>query len=236
MSLQGDATLLAVRLCEVALDGTSARVTFGLLRVTRPPQHAPGERFQLEVSLKGVAYRFSPGHRVRIALSSAYWPMAWAEPKSGGLMLWPADAILTLPALPPSARYRPPAFEAPEWARPLAHEVLDPGTSSRSITWDAASGATHLTSRSRRRTMRLGELTFGGDGEEIASLLPRDPASARVTMRRSQFMQRPDWSVRLSSVTEFSWDDGALRMTVSFEAFEGENTVCRKSWDQRFRW
>jgi hypothetical protein len=114
--------------------------------------------------------------------------------------------------------------------------VLDPGANSRSLTWDAASGETHLTSRSRRRTMRLGELTFGGDSEEIASVLPRDPASARVTMRRSQFMRRPDWSVRLSSVTEFSWDDGALRMSVSFEAFEGDEAVCRKSWDQRFRW
>lgn len=236
VSLQGDCTLLAVRLCEVASDGTSARVTFGLLRAKRPPQHAPGERFQLDMPLKGVAYRFSPGCRIRLALSSAYWPMAWAEPTSGGLTLWTAGATLSLPALPSGTRYQPPAFEPPEWARPLAHEVLDPGANSRSLTWDAASGETHLTSRSRRRTVRLGELTFGGDGEEIASVLPLDPASARVTMRRSQFMQRPDWSVRLSSVTEFSWDDGALRMNVSFEAFEGEDVVCRKSWDRRFRW
>jgi putative CocE/NonD family hydrolase len=236
ISLQGEASLFAVRLCEVGPDGTSARVTFGLLRVQRPPQHAPGERFRLDMPLKGVAYRFSPGCRIRVALSSAYWPMAWAEPTSGGLTLWSAGAVLTLPAQPPSALYRPPAFEPPEWASPLAHEILDPGANSRSLTWDAGSGETHLTSRSRRRTMRLGELTFGGDGEEIASILPRDPASARVTMRRSQFMQRPDWSVRLSSVTEFSWDDGALRMRVSFEAFEGEDPVCRKSWDRRFRW
>jgi predicted acyl esterase len=236
ISLQGDATLLAVRLCEVAPDGTSARVTFGLLRVKRPPQYAPGERFQLDVPLKGVAYRFSPGHRVRVALSSAYWPMAWAEPVSGGLTLWSAGAVLSLPTLPPSARYFPPAFEAPQWARPLAHEILTPGENSRSITWDAASGAAQLISRSRRRTMRLGELSFGGDGEEIASILPREPSSARVTMRRSQFMQRPEWSVRLSSVTEFFWDNGALRMTVSFEALEGEETVCHKSWDQQFHW
>jgi len=236
ISLRGDATLLAVRLCEVKPDGTSARVTFGLQRVKRPPQHAPGEPFQLDVPLKGVAYRFSSGCRVRVALSTAYWPMAWAEPASGGLSFWPAGAILTLPSLPPSARYRPPAFESPQSAQPLAHEVLDAGANSRTISWDVASGAAVLISRSRRRTVRLGELIFGGDAEETDSILAHDAASARVTMRRSQFMQRPGWSVRLSSVTEFFWDHGALRMNVSFEAFEGQVSVCQKSWDQRFRW
>jgi putative CocE/NonD family hydrolase len=236
ISLQGDATLLAVRLCEVSPDGTSARVTFGLQRVQRPPQHAPGERFQLAVPLKGVAYRFSPGCRVRVALSSAYWPMAWSEPVSGGLTLWPAGAVLRLPAMPPSARYQPPAFEPPQSAAPIAHEVVDPGANSRSITWDAATGEAQLIIRSRRRSVRLGELTFGGDGEETASVLPRDPASARVVMRRSQFMQRPGWSVRLVSVAEFFWRKGALRMNVSFEAFEGEESVCQKIWDHQFRW
>jgi predicted acyl esterase len=131
--------LLAVRLCEVAPDGTSARVTFGLQRVRRPPQHAPGERFQLDMPLKGVAYRFSPGCRVRVALSSAYWPMAWSEPVGGGLTLWPAGAVMTLPAMP-------------------------------------------------------------------------------------------------SSVTEFFWRNGALCMNVSFEAFEGEESVCKKIWDLQYRW
>lgn len=138
--------------------------------------------------------------------------------------------------MPPSARYQPPAFEPPQSAPPIAHEVVDPGANSRSITWDAATGEAQLIIRSRRRSVRLGELTFGGDGEEIASVLPRDPASARVVMRRSQFMQRPGWSVRLVSVTEFFWRKGALHMNVSFEAFEGEESVCQKIWDHQFRW
>ena len=234
ISLRGDASLLAIRLCEVAPDGTSARVTFGLRRVQRPLEYAPGERFQLDVPLKGVAYRFSPGRRVRVALSSAYWPMAWSEPVSGGLTFWPADATLTLPGIPPSTGYRPAEFEPPQWARPLAHEVLDPAVNSRSVTWDAATGEAQLIARSRRRTVRLGELSFGGDGEEIASVLARDPASARVVMRRSQFMQRPGWSVRLTSVSEFFWRDGALCMNVAFEAFEAEQSVCEKRWEFQF--
>jgi putative CocE/NonD family hydrolase len=236
LSLQSDKSLLAARLCEVAPDGTSARVTFGLLRVHRPRECAPGERFSISLSLKAVAYRFSPGCRVRLALSTAYWPMAWAEPEPGGLKLWTKGAVLSLPTLPARARFQPPAFEGPRSAAPIAHEVLDPGSNSRNIVWDAKSGEAQLQIRTRRRTLRLGGLTFGGSSEETASILPDQAASARVVMRRSQFMSRPGWSIRLSSTTEFSWSDGALRMNVSFDAFEGDELVCHKAWDRRFPW
>jgi putative CocE/NonD family hydrolase len=236
VSLEGKATTLAIRLCEIAPDGTSARVTFGLHRVLRPFGRAPGERFHLVLPLKGVAYRFSPGCRVRVALSSAYWPMVWPEPATAGLKLWPGHAVVLLPGMPASGRYDPPPFEPPQAAPPIPHEVLDSGANSRSVTWDLATGKAELVSRSRRRSMRLGELRFGGTSEETATILPHDPASAMVVMQRSQFMQRPDWSIRLASVTEFSWRNGALRMNTTFEAFEGEKSVFQKVWDYDFPW
>jgi putative CocE/NonD family hydrolase len=236
LSLDGKATTLAIRLCEIAPDGTSARITFGLRRVARPPDCAPGEPFHVIFSLKGVAYRFSPGCRVRVAVSSAYWPMAWPEPVTAGLKLWPAGAVLMLPGMPASARYHPPPFEPPQAALPIPHEVLDPGSNSRSIVWDAATGKADLVIHSRRRSTRLGDLSFGGTSEETASILPGDPASARVVMRRAQFMQRPGWCIRLASATEFSWHNGGLRMNTTFEAFEDNMSVCRKTWDYDFPW
>ena len=56
---------------EVSADGHSARVTFGVHRLTRPKGVAPGESFRVRLSLKGVAYRFSAGCRLRLALSTA---------------------------------------------------------------------------------------------------------------------------------------------------------------------
>jgi hypothetical protein len=82
--------------------------------------------------------------------------------------------------------------------------------------------------------MRLGELSFGGSSEETATILPCDPTSAHAVMQRAQFMRRPGWSIRLAS--EFSWNNGGLRMNVTFEAFEGDQSVCQKAWDYEFPW
>jgi hypothetical protein len=49
-------------------------------------------------------------------------------------------------------------------------------------------------------------------------------------------MQRPGWSIRLASVTQFSWRNGALRMNTAFEAFEGEKSIFQKAWDYDFPW
>jgi hypothetical protein len=84
--------------------------------------------------------------------------------------------------------------------------------------------------------MRLGELTFGGNSEEIASILFDEPASAHTVMRRSQFMHRPGWSIRLQSVSEFAFDAGELVMNTEFEAFEDERSVWRRVWQHRFAW
>ncbi len=234
--LQGEADTLAARICEVKPDGTSARVTFGLRRIVRPADCAPGQPFRVVMPLKGVAYRFVAGCRLRLALSSAYWPMVWSEPARGGLALSPAVPVLRLPSMPPSARVDPRPFEAAQSAPPVPHEVVEPGSSSREVLWDLGSGRAQLVSRSRRRTMRLGALTFGGNSEEIASILSDEPASAHTVMRRSQFMHRPGWSIRLQSVSEFAFDAGELVMHTEFEAFEDERSVWRRVWQHRFAW
>ncbi|MGL9774641.1 MAG: CocE/NonD family hydrolase [Sodalis sp. (in: enterobacteria)] len=82
-----------------------ARVTFGVHRLTRPKSVAPGESFRVRLLLKRAAYRSSAGCRRQLALSTAYWPMVWAEPGQGPLQLWTDDALLQLPG-PGDAIYR----------------------------------------------------------------------------------------------------------------------------------
>jgi hypothetical protein len=55
-------------------------------------------------------------------------------------------------------------------------------------------------------------------------------------MRKSQEMNRPGWSIRMDSQMSLSWDDGALKMDTSFQAFENEEEVFRRTWLHRFPW
>ena len=67
--------LLAVRLCDVAPDGTSTLVTRGVLNLTHRESHespaplVPGETVAVRSSSTRSRHSFPPGHRIRLAVS-----------------------------------------------------------------------------------------------------------------------------------------------------------------------
>jgi uncharacterized protein len=69
---------LAVRLCDVAENGASTRVSFGVLNLTHRRSHEdvapmePGERTTIRVQLNDTGYAFLAGHRIRVAVSTSY--------------------------------------------------------------------------------------------------------------------------------------------------------------------
>ena len=64
----------------------SLRVSFGVLNLTHRDSHAapsplvPGERYRVRLQLNDCGATFPAGHRIRLALSTAYWPMVWPAP------------------------------------------------------------------------------------------------------------------------------------------------------------
>jgi putative CocE/NonD family hydrolase len=78
-----------VRLSDVAPDGASALVTNGLLNGTRrdsltdPAPMVEGEVYELAIDLDATAWRFEPGHRLRLSVSSADFPNSWPTPYEG---------------------------------------------------------------------------------------------------------------------------------------------------------
>ena len=49
------------------------------------------------IQLNGVAHRFGAGNRMRIALSTSYWPIVWPSPRPAVLTLDLAGSSLSLP-------------------------------------------------------------------------------------------------------------------------------------------
>jgi putative CocE/NonD family hydrolase len=90
-----------VRLCDVAPDGVSRNVTDG---ITRLPAGEPGPT-SATVTMAPTAYRFGPGHRLRVQISGGAHPR-WARNDAGPVEYeigGPAGPplILRLPELPP---------------------------------------------------------------------------------------------------------------------------------------
>lgn len=117
---------LNVRLSDVAPDGRSTRVTYGVLNLThrdseeKPEPLEPGRRYRVRVPLHGVAQVFPPGHRVRLSLSTSYWPLVWPAPEPVLLTVYEEGSTLTLPVRPAGGPGDTalPAFGEPEGCEP----------------------------------------------------------------------------------------------------------------------
>ncbi len=99
-----------VRLSDVAPDGTVTMVTAGAQNGThrkssaKPQPLIPGEIYELSIPLQFTGWVFEPGHRIRLAVSNALWPMSWPTPYPMSTRLEVgADhaSSLSLPLLPP---------------------------------------------------------------------------------------------------------------------------------------
>ncbi len=67
--------------------GASLRVSFGILNLAHRDGHeapaplVPGQRYRVRIQLNDAGSVFPAGHRIRLALSTAYWPMIWPAPR-----------------------------------------------------------------------------------------------------------------------------------------------------------
>jgi len=230
---------LAVRLCDVAPDGTSTRVTYGVLDVShrsgheRPEAITPGAPITFELRLNDVAYAFLPGHRLRLALSTTYWPMVWPSPEAVTLTLLPGGT-LELPVRPPSSDDEGLVVPGPAKAGPPAATTpLQPGLWERTVDLDAMAGRVTISNVADAGLTRLDAIgmTIGSRAEDRYMIREGDPLSARCESRRTVRMERPGWQIRLEVSLAASSTGQAYRLMSDLEAFENGESVFRRGWD-----
>ena len=97
---------VAARLNVVSPTGESDRVTYGILNLCHrngseyPKALEPGRAYDVRIPLDYAAQRFAPGSRIRISLSSAYWPMVLPAPEPVTLTVFAGASHVTLPVRP----------------------------------------------------------------------------------------------------------------------------------------
>lgn len=96
-----------VRLEDVAPDGKVSLVSGAAInpaqRFSRlePQALVPGKATALNASIHFTTWRFKPGHRIRLAVSNAQFPMIWPSPTAGTTrLLMGADTWVELPVVP----------------------------------------------------------------------------------------------------------------------------------------
>jgi uncharacterized protein len=209
---------LAVRLCDVHPSGESLRVSYAVLNLTHRDGHeqpAPlmaGQRYRVRIQLNDAGSIFPAGHRIRLALSTAYWPTIWPSPEQATLTIF--GGTLDLPVRPPQA------------TDALISPLPDP-----------ESAPPEKPTMSRRSEMRIEridriDLELGREYKSEFHVEDDDPLSALAEVRQTHTMSRDAWQIRVETRMRLSCTRDVFLLQGSLRAWDGADEVCRREWDR----
>ena len=230
--------LVCVRLCDVLPDGSSALVTRGLLNLAHRESHEhptpldPGARYTVRVPLDVIAHSFPAGHRLRVAVSPAYWPWAWPSPEEVALTVFGGE--LELPVRPPRPEDEElPVFGEPEHSAPLAVEELGEGPIAHTLRRDLATGLVEkVFDWDLGGSTRLvdAELETSDSSHCVYSIVEGDPLSAAVRFRASSGMGRGDWNVLSEVTSSMTSDRASFQVAMQLDVSENGEEVFSREW------
>ncbi|MGE5146084.1 MAG: CocE/NonD family hydrolase, partial [Candidatus Eiseniibacteriota bacterium] len=238
--------MIAVRLNEVAPDGASTRVTYGLLNLTHRDDHSapmplePGQRYRVAVRLNDIAHAFSAGSTIRLAISTSYWPIAWPTPEPVTLTVFCGAGTLDLPVRPPSPLDAAlPDFPPPERGPSQENVTVRRAPFTRKMERDLTTGETIHTLESdggelggaAMAVIEAIGLNIGHHMVKTFRIGETDPLSARGELRQRTILKRDDWSVRVETETCITSTAEVFRFVAKLRAYDGEAEVFTREWD-----
>jgi hypothetical protein len=231
------------RLCDVLPDGRVARVSYQVLNLTHRDSHEaptplePGRYYGVAVDLNVCGHRFLAGHRIRLSIASAYWPLIWPAPEAATLTVRTGESALSLPIL--SSPGVEVAFPPPAHGPLTPVTTLDPGLIRRYSVQDHVTGVHTYVTEAVGGVFGEGVLRFDDIGTEVAHSLKREltiqddaPLSAHYVLTQTFEMGRDGWRTRIDVETTMRSDRDTFYLTGVLNAFEGESQVMTKRWDR----
>ena len=242
--------LIAVRLNDVAPDGASTRVTYGLLNLTHRNSHErleplePGKRCRTEITLNDIAHAFSTGHRLRLAISTSYWPIAWPAPRPVTMTVFTGESFLDLPVRPPDPKDDElRTFDAPEQA-PLAEQTeLRPTAFKRVVERDLLTNETIYTifndssdieSQPSARFEAI-DLDFDHTISQRYRIGEDDPLSATAEVVQKTLFRRGAWMTRVETRTRLTATEDHFLLWAEVKAYEDEESFFARTWERRVK-
>ncbi len=236
---------LVARLCLVDPTGASARISYAILNLCHRAGHdapeplVPGDWQRVRLELDDLAQTIPAGYRLRLGLSTGYWPMIWPTPQPVVLTVRTGKAWLDLPVRPqaPEDALLPP-FAPPEAAQGTQMKKVRPIAMRRTIEIDLATNEMIYTlegdggefgGASLARLEEI-DLDLGYSQVKRYRILEDDPLSASTELMQSCLLRRQDWQIRVDCRTRLSATAEMFQFSGDLEAFEGDNVFATRRW------
>ena len=215
--------ILAVRLCDVAPDGTSTLVARGTLLL--------GAEGDVDLELEATAYRWLPGRTLRVSVAGADWPNVVAPGGPGFLTL--RDAELILPTYDPDPHAPVPDF-AP--GNPESSEDTD------GITWRVERDVARRVTRCVVGSKSHYATPFGSASERYDGWVSVDErtfsqhahSDVEFTLRFDPTDANPAVTATTLSVMDLATCDDGYDVSIHLTVRDGDDIIRERTWRQTF--
>jgi putative CocE/NonD family hydrolase len=230
------------RLEDVQPDGSVSLVTGALLNGSQrhsrldPKNLIVGKAYEIEFDMHFTTWTFQPGHRIRLAITNALFPMIWPTPypMTTQLYLGAENTRLELPVIP-SVKRAVPAFWTPEpreersdahylegdaWPRGLYEQKRDMWRSTVGTEWR---GINNFEIQERRY------LTFERNYYETND---KRPAESRFRGEAGHRIELKNRTLYLHTTIDMHSDETKFYVTFIREIFENDRLVRKREWKE----
>lgn len=230
---------VAVRLSDVAPGGKATRVTYGLLNLTHrdgsddPRPLEPGRPYPVTVPMNHIAQVFPAGHRLRLSISTSYWPLAWPPPEPARLTVHTSGCRLLLPCRAPDPGDAAlPGLGEPEGAPPPSKTMLEPEHHNWLVHRDLSTDESVLEVIDDRGVFRFDDigLVVGAAGRERYSSVADDFESIRGEVTWERSLAREHWSIHTTTRTVLTSTPEDFHLEADLDAYEGDHRVFSRTW------
>ncbi|MEX0371539.1 MAG: CocE/NonD family hydrolase [Tateyamaria sp.] len=225
---------IAVRLNHVHPNGAVTRITYGVLNIGKSLGRplVPNVREEIVLHLDHIAYRVPAGHRLRVSISNAYWPLIWPAPQASAVTLH--GGTIALETVTHASEWN---FPPPNAAAPWQIEELRPEAHVRRQETDMVTGIVSLVIEDdfgKVRDLDHG-LIAGSVARERWDIHPNDPLSAHGACHWSDEIERGDISLRTEAKCAMWSDAEHFHLAATIEAFENNECIYQREITDKIR-
>jgi putative CocE/NonD family hydrolase len=237
---------ICARLTAVSPEGASRRLCFGVLNLAHRESHehpeplAPGRFYRIRLKLNDCGCAIPEGFRIRLGLSTAYWPMIWPSPEPAALTIRTGQSRLRLPLRPAQPDDGRIGFEPPERGRAATVDIIKAGRARREFALDLVNDVATFHVIGEGGLFGEGVQRFRETGAALSHDVTRaffiagdDPLTARAVVTQTYTVDQPGLEARIETEVELSCDATYFRIAGRLDAHENGAQFATRRFDER---
>lgn len=227
--------IIAARLNDVSVNGDVMRIAYGVRNIEldntldRPAVSGQSGNFTVDIALHSTAYLVRKGHRLRLALSQAMWPLVLGEARpgkltsQGGNLILPRIKNVPLPlSVPfPTPLDMPAEKSHQTLANPPLQRWRTKDATAKEVGWHQPRTAVHYDET---------ETTFAFDTRMVHRLETAQEPVQLTQVSHEMHFDRPDGTAVVSSTLESRKSATEWTVKVSFSADWQGKEIAAKEW------